>query len=132
MGPGGPIMPQNGKKLFKCHCYNNDPTSIGTQLRSHINSIFCHRNRPQPIQYNWGTLKDEDQAKEWVLKSNDKDLITRKGMSHGFEHNIVVIFQPQDPQKFHIDECMRSTAMLIVVKIPELQLNTACIGKCNS
>ena len=64
------------------------------------------------------------------MKAKENDLITLNDMAYGFEHNLVVVFQSQDPQYFQINECMRSTAMLVVVKLPEKQLNNFCFGKC--
>ena len=51
-------------------------------------------------------------------------------MANGFEHNLVVVFQSQDPEKYYVNECMRSTAILYIVSIPEEQLENYCFGKC--
>ena len=95
-----------------------------------INITAPSHNRHQPIQY-WQS-KDQEEAKDWVLKSKDKDLITQRGMANGFEHNLVVVFQSQDPEKFYVNECMRSSAILYIVSIPEEQLESYCFGKCQS
>ena len=116
-------------KIFKCQCYNGNDNC--KQRRSHINSIFHQKiNRPEPIQY-WDP-KDYDEVKDWVLKLKDKDIIMQRDMANGFEHNLVVVFQSQNPEKFYINESMRSTAMLIVVSMPEQQLENLCFGKCKS
>ena len=116
-------------KVFNCQCYDGDNLASNfVLLKNYINTIFHQRNnRPKPIQY-WGSSKDK--AKDWILKSKDNDLITQISWAFGFEHNVVVVFQSQNPQHFDINSCMRSTAMLIVVNLPVQQLNNLCLGKC--
>ena len=98
------------KKEFNCQCYKKDQTDTFTQLKNHIAKTFHQKSRCLPIQY-FGINKEKDEAKDWVLKTKKNDLITLNNMAYGFEHNLVVVFQSQDPQYFQINECMRSTAM---------------------
>ena len=98
--------------------------------QNYINITAPSHNRHQPIQY-WQP-EDKEEAKDWVLKSKNRDLITERGMANGFEHNLVVVFQSQDTEKYYVNECMRSTAILYIVSIPEEQLESYCFGKCQS
>ena len=127
--PRDDCTPNVDVEVFKCQCYGGDNLASNYVLfKNYINTIFHQRNnRPQPIQY-WGSSKAK--AKDWILKSKDNDLITQINMAFGFEHNVVVVFQSQDPHHFDINSCMRSTAMLIVVNMPVQQLNNLCLGKC--
>ena len=123
------------KKEFNCQCYTKDISKteiLFTQLKNYINKIFHQKSRCRhPIQY-FGIINEEEkhEVKNWVLKAKENDLITLNNMAYGFEHNLVVVFQSQDPQYFQINECMRSTAMLVVVKLPEKELKNFCFGKC--
>ena len=114
---------------FECQCYN-DQTTKKAQLNNYITPIFHQRNRPQPIQYLFKNIKDDQyEAEKWVLNSKDADLITFDTMANGFEHNLVVVFQSQDSQFFDINACMRSTGMLIIVQLPEIKVRHLCFGK---
>merc|ERR1711974_89550 len=126
------IIYNSRKNKFKCQCYD-DQTTKKAQVNNYLTPIFSQKNRPQPIQYLFPNEKNDlDETEKRVLNSKDKDLITFDQMAWGFEHNLVVVFQEQDSQYFRINECMRSTGMLIVVQIPTQQLENICFGKCNS
>ena len=84
--------------------------------------------RPKPILY-W-TEENEIESKNWIQNSKDRDLITASRVAYGFEHNVIVVIQENDPQNFDINISMRSTAMLVVVNIPKEQLNNLCFGAC--
>ena len=117
----------------KCQCYDDQTSNRPAQLKNYITSIFPQKNRPEPIQYLFTNKKDDqDETEKWVLNSKDKDLVTFNGMAYGFEHNLVVVFQVQASKYFLINECMRSTGMLIIVQLPAQKLVNLCFGKCNS
>ena len=87
--------------------------------------------RPKPILY-W-TEVNELESKSWILNNKskrDRDLITPSRTAYGFENNVIVVIQENEPQNFDINMSMRSTAMLVVVNMPEEQLNNLCFGAC--
>ena len=45
-------------------------------------------------------------------------MYTRTEEIHGLSHDVVVCFQPDHPDIFEHNVCMRSRAILIVVNIP--------------
>ena len=103
------------------------------QLRSQINEVFREMKRPLPILYGF-SKEDTDLAKSWITTSDSKkdcDLVTLSSLVHGFEHNIVVLFQCQDQQFFDANISMRATALLIIVNIPTEPLDNVCFGKCH-
>ena len=86
--------------------------------------------RPEPLIYG---VNEDDliKAKEWITADRKKfDLITVNNFTQGFEHNVVVVFEYQKDQFCNINACMRTTGMLIIVKVPEKTLDNICFGKC--
>ena len=103
------------------------------QLRSQINEVFREMKRSLPILYGF-SKEDTDLAMSWITATDSKkdcDLVTLSSLVHGFEHNIVVLFQCQDEQFFDANISMRTTALLIIVNIPTEPLDNVCFGKCH-
>ena len=119
---------------FNCGCYNSQMKPcypLSKQFENHIEKVFAEMRRPKPILY-W-TEVNELESKSWILNNKskkDRDLITPSRTAYGFENNVIVVIQENEPQNFDINMSMRSTAMLVVVNMPKEQLNNLCFGAC--
>ena len=99
------------------------------KMYQYAKQIFHAMNRPEPLIY--GVNEDDFiNAREWVTGQKKHDLITVNSFAQGFEHNVVVVFEYQKDQYCNVNACMRTTGMLIIVKVPEKPLDNICFGKC--
>ena len=119
-----------------CSCYNEEywkrlmnKKKIRENLKANIFEVYSEEKRKNPTIY----LEEEDidQTTRWINeRPKTCDLITDYSMVQGFEHNTVVVFQDQDPEKFDHNSCMRANSYLIVLEIPLEQRYGLCFGKC--
>ena len=97
-------------------------------LKSLLLETFKDNGRDQPVIYI-----DEDgieDARQWVASNiKSRDLICEYALIQGFEHDAVVVFQDQNPEKFEHNSCMRAKSILIIVELPKHQ-KRFCFGKC--
>jgi len=56
-------------------------------------------------------------------------LICEYALIQGFEHDAVVVFRDQNPDKFDHNSCMRAKSILIIVELPKDQ-KRFCFGMC--
>ena len=142
----------NTNAFFDCGCYGKVPRFLYSSsmnwhsflnmikikllflcnLRKMIclfNEVFTEMERPKPIKYAFDN-GDVRETKMWMKGEKRCDLLTFNTFAQGFEHNVVVVVEYKKDQFCNINACMRSTGMLIVVRIPEKPLDNICFGKC--
>ena len=115
-------------------CYNLDSPLKMIQTEKFIDGIYNKLGRQNTLIQDLYAMPTglrfmDDQSheiKKWLRNPKGKDVMVRLETMDGFTHDVIVVFQEDDPEKFEHNVCMRCTAILIVVYIPKIPHSKFC------
>ena len=102
-------------------CYNPNLPTVIMQSKKFIENIYAKMERENTLiqdLYAPTGLDQSHQIDDWLKDPTGKDALVRLETMDGFTHDVVVVFQEDNLEKFEHNVCMRCTAILIVVYIP--------------
>lgn len=124
-------------------CYKDDFPPEFTDLQKndfwmkksfkYIKDIYKEIGRKNKILQDLFYPGDTSEVEKWIEDPNGKDVLARLETMDGFTHDVIVVFQEENPRKFEHNVCMRCTAILIVVTIPPTPHSNFCFcGICSN